>query len=419
MRSRGASLGTAFGLFRFRRMRTAAVKRHARTGAELLREGVLLLVATWAAARMLSAHGLGSARGGDHDLRPEAFDRREPGRGRAATAPHRIPPRGWLDIAWRVFRTFNADRLMFVAGGVTFFTLLAVFPAVGAFVSLYGLIADPETAREPLRYFYGVVPRGVLDFLGDQMARVAAHRSDTLSAAFFGSLLLSLWSTNASVKSLIYGLNVAYHETEKRNYFRYSGVTMVFTLCGLAFVLIASSLVVVAPLAASWLGWEYTLKGLAPLRWPLLVVLYVVTLSLLYRYGPCRQRARWRWLTPGGLIAAALSLAVSWLFSWYLSNIADYDAAYGPLGALMGFMIWTWWSTTVVLLGAATNAEIEHQTAWDTTTGAPLPLGRRGAVVADTVGPRRGAKGADRYTVEYARELARKLAARKGKKPDA
>jgi membrane protein len=401
-------------------MRTAALKRGTATGASLLRDAAMFLLATWAASRMLQARGAASDRpAGERDHRPETFDRREPGRGRAAGSPVRIPLQGWVDIAWRVFKNFNADRFMFVAGGVTFFTLLAVFPAIGAFVALFGLFADPETAADPLRYFYGIFPTDVLDFIGGQMKRVAAQQSGTLGLAFFGSLTLSLWSANAAVKSLLYGLNVAYHETEKRNYFHYTAVTMVFTLSGLAFVLVSSALVVVAPVAASWLGWHYALKGLAPLRWPVMFFLIVGMLDVLYRFGPCRQHARWRWLTWGGMAAALLSLGVSWLFSWYLSNIADYDRTYGPLGAVMGFMVWTWWSTIAVLLGAAVNAEAEHQTALDTTTGEPKPLGERGAVVADTVGPRRGAKAADRYTVEYAREVARRLARRKGDKPEA
>ncbi|RZJ79352.1 MAG: YihY/virulence factor BrkB family protein, partial [Brevundimonas sp.] len=136
------------------------------------------------------------------------------------------------------------------------------------------------------------------------------------------------------------------------------------------------------------------------------------------RFGPCRQRARWRWLTPGALFAGTLSVAVSFLFSWYLSTFVKIDS-YGPLAAVMGFLLWTWISVQIILMGAELNAEIEHQTALDTTTGAPRAIGDRGAVVADTVGPRRGSPAALAFTLKHAEAAAERLLKRKAAKaPD-
>lgn len=348
------------------------------------------------------------------DLSPEAFERREPGRGRGARSPAQIPPKGWIDVIWRVFQGFNGDRVMFVAGGVTFFTLLAVFPAIAAFVSVYGLFWDAQGAGQTLGLLAGMLPAGVLDFVRAQMTFVAGHTHATLSFTFGASLLLSLWSANASVKALLYGLNIAYHETEKRNYLHYTLLTLGLTLGLLAFVIFASALVVATPFIVGALNYPTALLRADLLRWPLLFVGYVAVLSLLYRFGPCRQRARWRWLTSGGVIAAVLSLIVSWLFSTYLGSAARYDRTYGPLGAIMGFMIWTWWSVTVVLVGAEINAELEHQTAIDTTTGEPLPMGQRGAIVADTVGPPRGGPAWANYTLQGAMELSREYLRRYG-----
>lgn len=415
-----------FGLFARREPKAPPKRGRSRLGLFVDGAGALLLgLAVFEAlapkdAKGRSAVGAGVRRWFDRfgrafrgepplpDLTPEAFEAREPGRGRDAEKPAQIPAKGWVDIGWRVFQGFNGDRVSFVAGGVTFFTLLATFPAIAAFVSLYGLFADAKTAQGVLALFSGALPPGVMQIVRDQMILVAGRSRDSLSFAFAVSLALSIWSANASIKALIYGLNVAYHETEKRNFIRYTLITLGFTIGGLAFVLFASVLVVAAPIAAGWFGWGAPALSLGVFRWPLLFLGYLVMLSVLYRFGPCRQRPKWSWLTWGGAIAAALSLLVSWLFSTYLGSSARYDKTYGPLGAMIGFMVWTWWSVTVVLLGAKINAEMEHQTAKDTTTGAPLPLGQRGALVADTVGAKRGSEENRKFTLDGAMESSRK-----------
>lgn len=347
------------------------------------------------------------------DLSPEAFEAREPGRGRDAASPRTIPRRGWLDILWRLGAAYFGDRVGFVAGGVTFFTLLALAPSLASFVTLYGLLAPHQVAWDHFYLLYDIMPDGVANFIGDELKRLTVERTGELTLALLGTLLLSLWSANAAVKALFYGLNLAYHETEKRNVVHYNLVCMAFTLGALAFVLVTTLLVVVGPVLAATVGLGEAIVALSPLRWPLLLAIYVAALTLIYRWGPCRARAKWRWLTPGGLVAALLSVAVSALFSWYLAEFANFRRAYGPLGAFMGFLLWTWLSTQMILIGAKLNAEMEHQTAVDTTTGEPRPMGRRGALVADTLGARRGSTAALAYTQKHAEELARRLKLRR------
>lgn len=346
----------------------------------------------------------------------EALARKEPGRGRDADRPGEIPGRGWRDIVWRTTGAFFANRLPYAAAATAFFSLLSLFPAITAFVSLYGLFNDVGTAREPLALLAGVVPEGVLDFIGDEVERIASSRSSDLSLAFGGSLVLSLWTANASVKSLFEALNIAYHETEKRNLIVFNAFTLFFTVCALLFVLAVVSLVVVIPLVLNVVGWNSAGAYLAPLRWPLLLLMQVAALSVLYRFGPSRRKAQWRWVTWGSMLASVLWVALGWLFSWYLSSVADYAATYGSLGAVLGFMMWTYLSTLVVLIGAQFNAETEHQTARDTTLKPDKPIGERGALVADTIGPKAGAAGAARFTVNAARELSRRAMLRKGKR---
>jgi membrane protein len=343
---------------------------------------------------------------------PHDFDAKEPGRGRLAEHPHHIPRKGWIDIVWRVAMGYFGDRVGFVAGGVTFFILLSLFPTLAAFVTIYGLFADPADAWGRLSFLYAFLPGNVVQFLGDEMARLAGNSNSQLTFTLVWTLALSLWIANNGIKTLFYGLNLAYHEVEKRNIVTYNLLCMAFTVSGLLAVMISAGLVVGVPIFLALFGLQDEWAYLAPLRWPLLFVGYAAALTLIYRTGPCRARARWRWLTPGAVFAAVVSVLLSFVFSWYLTNFVRTDS-YGPLAAIMGFLLWTWLSVQIILMGAKLNAEIEHQTALDTTTGAPAPLGDRGAVMADSVGPRRGNPAALAFTLKHAEALADRVLRRK------
>jgi membrane protein len=217
------------------------------------------------------------------------------------------------------------------------------------------------------------------------MVRLAQGDTGGLGLAFGVSLMLSLWSANAGVKALIDGLNIAYEERERRGFLRLTAISLTFTLGGLIFIIAVLALVVAVPVALAL----FRYGGPDPmwmLRWPILLGMIVVVLEVLYRYGPSRRKARWRWVSWGSIAAAFLWVVTSMAFSWYVTNFAHYDRTYGSLGAVVGFMTWMWMSTIVVLFGAELNAEIEHQTAVDSTTGPPKPLGKRGAKMADTLG---------------------------------
>ena len=343
---------------------------------------------------------------------PEEFDRQEPGRGRLAQRPENIPHKGWVDIFWRVGASYFGDRIGFLAGGVTFFVMLSLFPTLAAFVTIYGLFADPADAASRISFLYSVMPSGVARFLADEMNRLAANSNTQLTFTLIWTLALSLWTANGAIKVLFYGLNVAYHEVEKRNIVRYNLMCMAFTVGGLASILITAAAIVGVPLVLGVFGWAAEWSYLAPFRWPVLLLVYGATLTLIYRMGPCRQKARWRWLTPGAIFAALLSLILSLIFSWYLQTFVR-TAYYGPLAAMMGFLLWTWLTVQIVLMGAELNAEIEHQTAMDTTTGEPVAIGERGAVVADTVGPKRGSPAALAFTLKHAEALSDRLLRRR------
>jgi len=311
----------------------------------------------------------------------------EPDRGRLATAPSEIPARGWKDIVLRVYHNISDHRVVALAAGMTFYSLLAIFPALAALVAIYGLFSDPAIITAHFDQLAGFLPAGAIDVARDQLTRVAAKGSQTLGLTFVIGLGVSLWSTNAAMKSLFDTLNIVYGEKEKRSLIKLNAVSLTFTVAGVAFVLIAIGAVVVLPVALKYLGLsDFTDRLLQVVRWPALFAALALGLALIYRYGPSREAPRWRWITWGSAAAAVLWLAASALFSWYAASFGNFNETYGSLGAVIGFMTWLWISAIVILLGAELDAEMEHQTVRDTTTGHSKPMGARGARMEDTVG---------------------------------
>ena len=326
----------------------------------------------------------------DQPITAQVRRAKEPGRGRRATAPWQIPWAGWKDILWRVYASINDNRLLAVAAGVVFYSLLAIFPAIAAFVSLYGLVADASTIDSHLSLAAGIFPAGAVDILHEQITRLTAKTDAKLGLGFVTGLAIALWSANAGMKGIIDALNVVYDEKEKRSFVKLNLLSLLFTLVAIFSLIIALAAVVIAPIVFSAVGLS-SLQGLAiaALRWPLLLVLAAIALAAIYRYGPSRTEARWQWLSFGSVAAAVAWLIGSVLFSWYISHFGAYNATYGSLGAAVGMMMWMWISAIVILLGGELNAEIEHQTAHDSTVGSEKPLGERGAVMADTIGAAR------------------------------
>lgn len=312
--------------------------------------------------------------------------RNQADRGRQASKPTEIPAKGWKDIALRTYRDIGENRIMLVSAGVTFFALLAIFPAVAALVSVYGLVADTSTINHQLASLQGILPQGALDIVGEQIKALDAKGNATLGLSLIIGIALSVWSANGGMKHIFDALNLVYNEREKRNFVVLNLVSLAFTAGALLFLILALVSVVVLPVVFEFIGVGKDAWWLALLRWPVLLLAVLGGLAVLYRYGPSRDAPRWRWVTGGSAVAAVLWLGGSLLFSWYVANFGSYNKTYGSLGAAIGFMTWIWISTTIVLLGAQVNAEMEHQTAEDTTVGEPQPLGTRGAKMADSVG---------------------------------
>lgn len=309
------------------------------------------------------------------------------GRGRKADAPRRIPARGWWDILRRLFKEVMDDRVMLVAAGTTFYLILALFPALTAFVSIYGLVADPATISDHIAFLGRVMPQSGMDLISGQLKALAHTSSNALSFGFAFGLIVALWSANSGIKTLFDAMNIAYEEDEKRGFIWLNLLSLIFTLGAILVGALLITAVGVVPAVIAFLhlgGAADTLISI--LRWPLLLICIAIAIAILYRYGPSRERSKWRWQAPGAITATIVWIIASIGFSWYLQNFANYNATYGSLGAVIGFLVWMWISLIILLVGAELNSEIEHQTSRDSTTGEPAPLGKRGARMADTVG---------------------------------
>jgi membrane protein len=329
----------------------------------------------------------GATRSADEPSQVQHERAHDQGRGREATSPWQIPWAGWKDVFWRTYQGINDNRILAVAAGVVFYGLLAIFPAITALVSLYGLFADPSTVNDQLSMANGILPSGATDIIRDQVTRLTSNGGTKLGFGFIVGFLIALWSANAGMKAIMDALNVVYDEKEKRSFLRLNLVSLIFTLGGIVSVLLAIGTVVILPVVLNFVGLgSVTDLLLRIVRWPILLALVIVGLGIMYRYAPSRREPRWRWISVGSLLSGLVWLVVSLLFSWYVANFGNYNATYGSLGAAIGMMTWMWISIIIILVGALINAEIEHQTAKDSTEETPKPLGARGAVMADTVG---------------------------------
>jgi len=259
-----------------------------------------------------------------HKNAPPSRAERQGGRGRHAATPSQIPARGWKDILVRVYNNIGEDRVMLVAAGVTFYSLLAIFPAIAALVALYGLFADPSKIATHLDAASGVLPSGALDVMRDQMNRVASQGSSKLGVAFIVGFVVSLWSANAGMKSIFDALNLVYDESEERGFIKLNLVSLVFTVAAIVFVLPAIGCIVALPAVFSATGGGAMAQVAKIARWPVLLVIIGLALAPIYRYGPSRRKPKWRWVTWGSAFAAVGWVVVSILFSLYTTHFADY-----------------------------------------------------------------------------------------------
>jgi membrane protein len=339
---------------------------------------------------ILASAGLAAGYGAQRWLAGAHGEKDAAARGRHATTPLAMTWLGWKDVLLRTWTEANDDRLLSVAAACAFYTVLAVAPAVSVLVSLYGLIVEPAEIFRQVRVISAFLPDVARPIIEDQAQRLTSQPAAALSWTLAISLGVAAWSANAAIKGIFDGLNVIYGETEKRSFLAFNALSLMVTLGAIVLVISALVLIAVLPQFVERGPFAETIDLLVVwLRWPLFFIAATIAISILYWIGPSRRRARWEWVIPGAAAAAFLWMTASAGFSWYVSTLGNYSSAYGSLATVIVFMTWLWLSAVVILLGAELNAELEHQTAQDTTVGGQKPIGLRGAVVADNIGPAR------------------------------
>ena len=306
--------------------------------------------------------------------------------GRQADTPGQIPWPGWWAVIRRTTREAISDRISLISAGCAFWATLALFPAISMLIFIYGLAFDPATVEPQLQVIARFLPPAAFSLISDRVHVLVEQRQSALGLGLLISTIVALWSSANSTKALLSALNMAYEEQERRGFFRYQFVALALTLCAILAAVLAIAILVFLPVVIAFVGISSHTKLLLRIGGLVVLLAFVLlSLSLLYRFGPHREQARWHWITPGSLLATVLWLGASALFTIYVSDLANYDATYGPLGAVVAVMMWFWVSVYAVMLGAELNSELELQTARDTTNGPPKPMGERGAYVADHV----------------------------------
>jgi membrane protein len=304
--------------------------------------------------------------------------------GREAERPSEIPPRGWFAALKRVKAEVKDDNVSLLAAGVAFFAMLAIFPAIIALVTIYGMVADPNQIESQVAEFAKSLPAGADQLLTSQLTNVVSAGRQSLSIGLVVSLLAVLWSVSSGVQGLVKGLNVVYDERETRGFVKLRGLSLLLTLGAIVVAVVALALITVFPSAIDRLGLGQAGQVAASVaRWVALAVLVLLALGVIYRLGPDRANPRWRWVSIGAVVALVLWLLGSVGFSFYVDNFGKYNQTYGALAAVIILLLWLFLSAFAVLLGAEFNAESERQQATDTTTGPERPPGERDAEVAD------------------------------------
>jgi membrane protein len=313
--------------------------------------------------------------------------------GREAERPSEIPPRGWFAVLKRVKVEVKEDNVPLLAAGVAFYAMLAIFPAIIAVVTVYGMVADPAQVESQVSELAKSLPAGADELLTEQLTNVVNAGRQSLSIGLALSLLALLWSVSSGVQGLVKSLNAIYDERETRGFVKLRGLSLLLTLGAIVVAVIALALIAVFPNFVESLGLGQAGELAASIgRWVLLAALMLVALGVVYRLAPDRANPRWRWVSWGAVVALVLWLLGSVGFSWYVDNFGKYNQTYGALAAVIILLLWLFLSAFAILLGAEFDAETERQTVRDTTTGPERPLGERDAEVADTVGespPRR------------------------------
>ncbi len=289
-------------------------------------------------------------------------------RGHEAESPWQVSAGGWMDILQRAWKTSAQRNLSLVAGGVAYYVLLALFPALATLISIYGLIANPADVVKHVHALFGMLPASAVTSIGVELHQLSVASDKSLGIGAVIAFFIAAWSALRGMNGMISALNIAYGVPERRGFFRLSITGALLTSVVAIGGVIALAFIVVLPIVLHQAGVSGPIRWIGlTVEWPLLVLFFVGLIALIYRYGPDRDVPKWKWASPGVIAATILWMIGSGLFSVYIDKFSSYDKTYGALGALLVLLTWRWLSAFVVLLGAEINGEAERQTRRETS----------------------------------------------------
>ncbi|WP_324720784.1 YihY/virulence factor BrkB family protein [Salinimicrobium sp. HB62] len=279
---------------------------------------------------------------------------------RKVNKPSEIPFSGWKSIGIGVKDMFGEDNVSIVSAGVAFYAFLAVFPAIGALVSIYGLVMNPQSLQEQLQTISQVMPQQAFEIIQAQLQDLVTTSGSALSWSLAIGILLSIWSANKGTKSLFTGIDIAYNTSNDRGFIKQNALTLLFTFGAVILVILSLGVIVVWPTFVDSIPLPATAKGLISwLRWLVLAAIVVYFLGTVYRYAPARKKPDFKWVLPGAILATVLWLIASWGFSFYVKNFGSYGEVYGSISAVVVMLLWLFLTSLIILLGAELNSEIE------------------------------------------------------------
>ncbi|MGB7843375.1 MAG: YihY/virulence factor BrkB family protein [Salinimicrobium sp.] len=274
--------------------------------------------------------------------------------------PAKITFSGWKTILVNVKDQIGDNNVSIVSAGVAFYAFLAIFPAIAALVSLYGLAMNPESIQGQLSQLAGMMPQQAYEILKDQLTGLIEAPGAALGWSMAIGILFSIWSANKGTKSLFTGVDIAYDTSNNRGFFKQNGLTLLFTLGAIVLILISMALIVAFPALVNQLGLPDNIETFIGWgRWVLLAFIVIWFLGLVYKYAPCKPEPHRRWIFPGSILATVLWLIASWGFSYYVSNFGSYGEMYGSISAVVVMLLWLFLTSFIILLGAELNSEIE------------------------------------------------------------
>lgn len=305
-------------------------------------------------------------------------------RGERAHKPTKIPPRGWKDILKRTKDESTRDNIPLVAAGVAFYLLLSLFPLLIAAISIFGLVVEPVELERSMGQLLAALPSQARGVVESQLHNIASAAGTGLQLGLVLSIAVALWTASSGMSNLMKALSLAYDE-QPRGFVKGRLMALALTLGGIVLLGVALAIIIGGPIVYRFLqlpGWALVVAQLV--QWAVLAALFIGGLGLLYHFGPNRDRPEWIWVSPGAVVATVLLLLISVGFSFYVSQFGSYNETYGAIGGVIVLLLWLYFASFAVLVGAEMNAEAEHQTMKDTTIGQDRAMGERGAFVADT-----------------------------------